>query len=185
MTTWRPRLGALILFVLAAAACGATTVPPSRSAPAPPSAQPVTPVPLPSPEPDPTLEPPPGATLEPPPGATLVVGDRRLPGEVGSYVWAGGSDSAPWLPAAALERAVVPAGARAEVEIAGSLAVESWTATSAGADDPTAEQKAPRGADTGPPLFNLPADGEWVVAVHVIFASGLGDATWFWYVAAE
>ena len=52
----------------------------------------------------------PEATLEPPPDATLVSGGVEQTGVPGGYTWRGGAESAPWLPAAALEGVTASAG---------------------------------------------------------------------------
>lgn len=129
-----------------------------------------------------TPEPTPEPTLEPPPAAVLVVAGVDHPGEVGSYVWAGGSDSAPWLPAKALEPATVPGDASAAVSLDPTVDIATWTARVARADDETGDDAAPLGSGSGQPVFDIPAAGSWVVSVHATFAGGLGDATWYWHV---
>jgi hypothetical protein len=136
------------------------TTPPSTT-PAPPSAEP---------------------TLEPPPAAVLVAGSGRHAGEVGSYTWAGGSDSAPWLPATALAPAPVGGADGASIEVLGDVAIAEWVARAAPADDPAGASVTPLGTGAGEPSFPLPAGGPWVVAVHAVFADGRGDATWYWLV---
>lgn len=151
---------------------GATTVPSTIDGTAPPSPRPTSPATPPSAEP----------TLEPPPPADLVAGGGRHPGEVGSYTWAGGSGSAPWLPAAALDPAQVGVATRAAIEVAVDVTVAEWIARAAAEDDPTGSSITPLGSGAGEPSFALPSGGPWVVAVQTVFAGGRGDATWYWLV---
>lgn len=186
----------LAFVALVVVACGGAVSTPSGSAAAssPASAVPgsppgtVVPTPERTPEPtteataEPTTEVTAEPTLEPPPAAVLVVAGVKHPGEVGSYVWAGGSDSAPWLPAAALETAPVAGGARAEVRLEPAVDISTWTARIAPADDAAGDDAEPLGSGAGRPGFELPSAGAWVVSVRATFADGLGDATWYWHV---
>jgi len=194
---WR-RAGGLILLLASLAGCRAasgsppptthalatatavvTSAAPSEaetsSAPASPSAVPAESAPAPTQEP----------TAEPPPQATLVAGGVERTGEVGSYVWGSFSSSAPWLPASALEPLPVAPGAEVSVAVAGDHPVDQWTASAATVDDPQAETVIPVGAGRGRPRFTVPASGPMVVAVHVVFANGAGDAVYYWHLDTQ
>ena len=173
----RRALGPLVLVAMWLGGCGGSPGSPSST----PATTAAPSAPAPTETPEPTAEP----SLEPPPAAVLIVGERRLTGEVGSYAWPGGSESAPWLPATALERFEVPGGVRVRFEVPGGPGLASWTATSAAADDPAATTRVPIGEGLGPPSFETPPDGRWVVSVHVVFADGQGDANWFWSLAVD
>jgi hypothetical protein len=175
MTTSRPGRAALVLLAVLLGGC-VGSVPAGSPGPTPaPAASGSQGPEAPSPG-EATPEP----TLEPPPGATLVAGSAEAAGRVGSYVWAGGSDAAPWLPASALEAVAADAGGDARVEIAGDVEVATWTARAAPANDPTGEAVTPLGSGSAAPSFELPAEGAWVVSVEAVFAGGRGDATWYW-----
>ena len=118
-------------------------------------------------------------SLETPPAAALVAAGASHPGEPGSWTWAGVTSDAPWLPAQALVRADVPAGT-VTVTMDEDLEVESWTAVAATADDTQGLELEPLGDGAGQPSFRL-AGGEWVVAVDVRFADGLGSAVYYWH----
>jgi hypothetical protein len=123
----------------------------------------------------------PEPTLEPPPVATLVSGVAEREGEPGGWVWAGGSNSAPWLPASALDPVEIEAGTM-RVELAGDVDVDRWTARAATAEDTAGASLSPLGEGVGAPSFETPEPGSWVVAVEVLFADGLGSASYFWNV---
>ena len=147
----------------------------------PPSAPGGTAVPTPQPsaaasDPAPSVEP----TLEPPPAADLRSGGVEQPGVPGGYTWRGGSESAPWLPADALEAVTVSAG---RVEIAIDPPVERWVARVADVADTTGASASPLASGDHEISFEAPASGHWVLAVEVVFASGAGDAAYYWEVA--
>ncbi len=186
MISSRPGRPALVLLAALLGGCvgSAPTTSNRASEPPPPTASPATTL-------APTASPPtpatgsPEPTLQPPPAATLVAGGAEAIGRVGSYVWAGGSDAAPWFPATALHPVQVDAGSEATVALAPDVDVASWTARSAAADDPTAETVTPLGSGAGRPAFPVPATGDWVVSLEVSFGGGLGDATWYWHLIVE
>jgi hypothetical protein len=186
--SWSGRAGRLVLVVVVAGCTGAGATPsPAMSdvPPAPTATAPATPAPTDAPSAEPTVASSPDPTLEPPPGADLVAAGERHPGEVGSYVWSGASDSAPWLPATALDPAPVGDTSQASVDVAGEAEIAEWTARAAPAADPTGTAITPLGSGAGSPSFELPAGGDWVVAVQAVFAGGLGDVTWYWHVTRE
>ncbi len=184
---WRGRWAALLLALVAVAGCStrsaasagasATALVASPSPRGTPLATEVRPSGTPTPTPTSSVET--GESLEPPPPATLIVGESRSAGEPGSWVWAQGSSDAPWLPARALERVELTAGT-ASVEMAGDVTIESWSAVAAAAEDTQGIDVGPLGDGGGDPSFNLAA-GDWVVAVDVRFADGLGSATYYWH----
>ena len=119
------------------------------------------------------------ASLEPPPGAALVSEGASHRGEAGSWAWAGGTSDSPWLPARALERADIAAGT-VTVELDAGVEVESWTAVAAAANDTQGVDVDTLGEGSGTPSFEV-ASGDWVVAVDVRFADGLGSAVYYWH----
>jgi len=176
MTRSQSGLAALVLSLLVGACIGRAPGSASPSAVATTASAAATtayPSPVASATPDP--EP----TLAPPPVATLVAGAVLEPGEPGSWTWAGGSNAAPWLPATALDLVEIAAGP-VEIDLAG-VAVESWTARAAAAADVAGASPVPLGEGAGPPAFQAPAAGSWVVSVQVVFANGLGDASYYWH----
>jgi hypothetical protein len=116
-----------------------------------------------------------------PPDATLVAGRDRHAGEAGSWFWSGMSNDAPWLPAIALEHATIPSGPVA-VELEGGAEAESWSAQAATAADFQGAELTDLGNGTGGPAFDTPGPGDWVLAVSVRFAGGVGSATYYWSV---
>lgn len=121
-------------------------------------------------------------TLEPPPEAALVAGDMTIPGALGAWTWRGGSESAPWLPAPALDAAAIAPGTEMTIRIAGDAPLERWSAIRASADDIVGADTEGLGEGVGPVVFAAP-DEPSVVAVHLVFADGAGDATWYWLMA--
>ncbi len=126
-----------------------------------------------------------GPKAERPPAATLVASGVAVEGKVGSYTWAGLSNSAPWLPARALPPSAVAPSSEVEVRIAAEHPVEQWVARAAAAGDADGSTIIPVGQGGGLPRFLVPAVGPTVVAVHVVFADGAGDATYYWHLDTE
>jgi hypothetical protein len=124
--------------------------------------------------PVPTEEP----TLEPPPAAVLITGAAEQRGVPGGYTWQGGSESAPWLPAAALEP--VTADRTIEVRIDGP--VDHWTARVATVSDTAGAEAEPLAAGDGEISLPRPASGSWVIAVEATFAAEAGNAIYYWEV---
>lgn len=119
------------------------------------------------------------------PAATMVVGGRRVAGEVGGYTWRAYSQSAPWLPAGALETVTVAAGERLAIELAGGAIVESWTASAATAADASGDVLTGLGAGGATIRFAAPAAGDWVVAVTIVYGGGLGSGAYYWHLVTR
>jgi hypothetical protein len=170
---------ALALFASACTAGRAPSAsPPPSESPAPPSVGATPPAVAPTAIPNPTI-----ATEAPvvPPGATLSAGEVRQPAELGSWTWQGRSDSAPWLPASALDVVAVPAAAELRVAVDDAEPLAGWTARAAPASDPSGTEITPLGTGSGEPAFAPPAAGAWVIQVQARFVAG-GDAAWYWSV---
>ena len=176
---------------VALGACMAAT-PPSAitSSPSPsPSAVEAVASPAPTPTPTVTLESvvpaTPGAVSNAP-NAFLVTGADRHPGEVGGYTFGRYSDSAPWLPATALDPIGVASGAQLRVELDERATIDGWAARIATAADVTADAVVGLAEGRGPAAaFNAPAAGDWVVSVTVTYGGGLGSGAYFWHLIAE
>jgi hypothetical protein len=158
-----------------AVACstGATpmTVPPAPAATALPAATA-------SPRPSLAAEPSPPDVAAGPPAAMLVAeGGDPVVGSLGSYAWGDAGSDSPWLRGALIR---VGAGEPMTVAVADDVPVASWRARYApsSASDPAGATAL--GGGVGLPTFAAPPDGSWTVEVHVTFAEGLGDATYFW-----
>jgi hypothetical protein len=167
----RPRPLALLIVAAVALGCGGgggspSTAPAATASPAGPSFD---------------NEP----TLEPPPLAVLVVPGGRHPGKLGSYIWNRAGDDAPWFPVTALEPIAVAARQSARVELEAPVPIAAWTARAATAADTVGKIRSGLGEGAGPPVFELPAGGAWVVAVELQFAAGAGDATWYWSIVVN
>jgi hypothetical protein len=121
-------------------------------------------------------------TLEPPPAAVLVSAGTEERGVPGGYSWRGGTESAPWLPAAALEPVVVAAGT---VQVRVDAPVERWTARVAAIADTSGARAVPLASGDAQIEFETPARGTWVVAVEASFASAAGNAIYYWEVVVR
>jgi hypothetical protein len=104
-------------------------------------------------------------------------GGDPVVGSLGSYAWGNAGSDSPWLRGAPIR---VGAGEPMTVAVADDVPVASWRARYApsSASDPAGATAL--GAGVGLPTFAAPPDGSWTVEVHVTFAEGLGDATYFW-----
>ena len=120
------------------------------------------------------------------PVATLVSGSDRVVGEVGAFTFGSHTDSAPWLPAQALEPIAVPAGSELSVELDDRATVGDWTARLAAASDPSADDVAGLASGSGSPIvFPAPPAGEWVVSVAITYGDGAGDGAYYWRLVVE
>ena len=157
------RVIGLALAVLIAVACGG---PPATSSAAVESA-------IPSATPGATVE----AVAEPPAAALSAEGGDPVTGQLGSYTWANGGSDAPWLPGSPLGVGPVEP---LSVTVERGVPIESWEArvAPAGQGDPTGA--ASLGSGAGQPAFEAPAAGAWTLEVRVVFAGGLGTASYFW-----
>jgi hypothetical protein len=120
------------------------------------------------------------------PVAVLVVGGKRHPGEVGGFTFGTYSQSAPWLPATALDTVEVPAGSTLGVELDDRATIAGWTARLATAADLTADAVTGIGEGAGPTAsFAAPPVGDWVVSLTVTYGEGLGSGAYYWHVMVE
>jgi hypothetical protein len=188
--SWPGRVTALQLLVVVAMGCtaGSASSPPASATPSAASTtaaiSPVSTSPPASPSPtarSTEAATQPDGTLAPPPEATLVAGPTRQPGEPGSWALAGGTSSAPWLPADALDPVQVSPGPLT-IELEGNLDIVAWTAHAATADDTLGGRLTTLDEGTGSPTFDAPAAGAWVVAVDLRFADNQGSASYYWHV---
>jgi len=159
-------IGGLALVAVMASGCGGVT-PTAASLPA-------------SPMPTVGSSTPPPVTPGPadPPVATIgVEGGDPVRGQLGTYAWAGGGSSSPWLPGAPI---AVGAGETLTVRLMPAVVVTEWTAhiAPAGGDGNRAVVLT---SGTGQPVMDAPRAGSWTVAVTVEFGA-LGSATYAWRV---
>ena len=179
--SWSHRGSRLIVITIAAVALGACSSvgPGSPSAVDPASLPPSVLVSLvPSGEPASSIDP--GAS---PPFATLAAeGGDPVAGQLGSYVWAGGGSDSPWLPGAPI---TVGVAEPLRVTFQPTIDIDSWAArfVPSTASDPTGARSL--GEGTGVPQLRAPVAGSWTVEVHVVFADGAGNASYFWKVTAR
>jgi hypothetical protein len=113
-----------------------------------------------------------------PPAARLAAeGGDPVTGQLGTYTWRDTGTDSPWLPGAAI--AVGP-GEPLSVSLEPAVDIDTWRArfVPANADGP--EGATALGEGAGSPAFPAPVPGAWTVEVHVVFAGGLGDASYFW-----
>ena len=168
---------AMVPFGCRAGATGSTA---SSLEPSPSAAPSVaaTEVPATAAPPSPTDAPSPPALGDGPPAAELVAeGGDPVTGQLGTFTWAGaGSDSA-WLRGTPL---AVAAGEPLSMVFQPPIATEGWRAryVPATAHDPSGATSL--GEGTGPPAFEAPGPGHWMVEVAVRFADDAGSASYFW-----
>ena len=99
-----------------------------------------------------------------------------MTGQLGTYSWAGGGSSSPWLPGAPI---AVAAGERMTVMVLPVVVITDWTARLAPAADAGGAQAVVIGSGTGVPIMDVPGPGEWTLAVTVRFGE-FGSATYAW-----
>jgi hypothetical protein len=174
-----------ILVACAGQPAGATPAPTPTAAPSveavtpvPPSAPPATASPVASDQPAATA-----ASSNEAPLATLVVdGDAQHPGEVGGFDFERYTQSAPWLPATALERIDVAAGSDLRVRLDDRATVAEWSASYAAADDSSGSVLMGLGSGGPTAGFGAPPPGDWVVSVNVVYGDGAGSGSYYWHV---
>ncbi len=181
MTNARRVGGVVVMAIgLVVGGCSATpTTPPTPSAGADAT---------PAASPSGTLESAPPATpaVSDAPLATLVIGAQRHPGEVGGFTFGRFSDSAPWLPATALDTVRVRAGTELRVELDDRATMQDWTARIATAADVTADAVTGLASGVGPAAaFAAPSSGDWVVSVTITYGEGLGSGAYYWHLIIE
>ena len=188
MTDARRVVGLIMALGIVAGGCSATA--PPRGGGSTPSASPsavtaaVTPADSPSETSDArTLTP---AGVSDAPGATLVVGGQRHPGEVGGFTFGRFSESAPWLPATALDAVQVTSETELRVELDERAMMEDWTARIATAADVTADAVEGLASGAGPvAAFAVPGPGDWVVSVTITYGEGLGSGAYYWHLKVD
>jgi hypothetical protein len=190
---WLGRAGVPVAMMAILAGCAgqparATAAPtptavPSGEAPTPdpPSAPPATASPVASDQPAATA-----ASSNEAPLATLVVdGDAQHPGEVGGFGFERYTQSAPWLPATALDRIDVAAGSDLRVQLDDRATVAEWSASYAAADDSSGIVLTPLGTGGASAGFGAPPPGDWVVSVNVVYGGGAGSGAYYWHVVVS
>lgn len=120
------------------------------------------------------------------PLAILVKGAQRHAGEVGGFTFGRFSESAPWLPATALDTVQVRAGTELRVELDNRATIEDWAARVATAADVTADAVTGLASGVGPAAaFAAPGRGDWVVSVTITYGQGLGSGAYYWHLIVE
>lgn len=127
----------------------------------------------------------PGRQTSEAPAATLSAGGMSFAGEVGGFDFRTATQSAPWLPASALDVAVVPAGSRLRVDLDAQATIAEWAASYAAADDTAGDDLVPLGSGPAPASFDAPPPGDWVLSVTIVFGDGAGSGAYYWHVAVE
>jgi hypothetical protein len=135
--------------------------------------------------PSPTTDVPPSAvpveTAAPddvPPTALLSAeGGDPVSAQLGTYVWGGQGSDSPWLPGASI---AVGVGEPLTVALRPAADIDAWTARIVRADSSGPEGATSLGAGAGTPRFAAPTRGAWTLEVHLVFADGAGDASYFW-----
>ena len=97
-------------------------------------------------------------------------------GQLGTFVWAGGGSSSPWLPGAPI---AVGAGETVLVTVAPSVVITGWTARFAPAGVVDGLGATVIDPGVGPPSLSAPDPGSWTLAVTVQFGE-FGSATYAW-----
>jgi hypothetical protein len=168
-------------WLLASMVLGCSTVIGSPS----PSAPPVDPSPAASPSP--ALSAPSSAAPAPngdrPPDAHLAAeGGDPVAGQLGSYTWADDGSDSPWLRGAPV---TVGTGEPLSITLDPPVGVASWRARSVPSTADGPDGAVVLGEGVGAPAFAAPGAGAWTIEVHVTFADGAGDASYYWMVAAR
>lgn len=162
--------------VLAAAAIGLLAC--ESSVPSRPGATPVTTTGSPTQSAEsPVGSPPATPRVGDPPVASLrVEGGDPVVGQLGTYSWAGGGSSSPWLPGAPID---VGAEEPLIVTMDQPFIVTAWTARLAPAADQDGAQAVVAAEGVGQPVMSVPKRGAWTLAVTVTFGER-GSATYAW-----
>ena len=116
------------------------------------------------------------AVGDPPVASLRVEGGDPVTGQLGTYSWAGGGSSSPWLPGAPI---AVASGERMTVSVLPVVVITDWTARLAPAADADGAQAVVIGSGTGLPVMDVPGPGAWTLAVTVRFGE-FGSATYAW-----
>jgi hypothetical protein len=171
-----------LLLATAAAGCSTAAAPAGSPPPQPAhsASTAATAVPLPSQSETTAAN---GTIVAGPPVAALAAeGGDPTDGQLGTYAWGDGGSDSPWLRGA---RIAVGSGEPITVTVRPPTTVTSWSARSvpSTADGPAGATVL--GEGTGQPRFTAPGPGTWTVEVHVVFADGLGNASYFWQLAVD
>ena len=172
------RVGGVVVVAIGLVAGGCSATPPTPSARA---------VATPAASTSGTLSaPPPTPAASIAPLATLVIGAQRHPGEVGGFTFGRFSESAPWLPATALDTVQARAGTELRVELDDRATMQDWTARIATAADVTADAVTGLASGVGPAAaFTAPPSGDWVVSLTITYGEGLGSGAYYWHLTVE
>jgi hypothetical protein len=119
---------------------------------------------------------------EPPIAWLSVEGGDPVAGQLGTFIWGDGGSDSPWLPGAPI---AVGAGEPATLTLDPAVPISSWRAryVPSTADGPDGALTIGNGIE--PPAFLAPPAGTWTVEVHVVFADGLGDASYAWQLTID
>ena len=174
---------------IAVGACTADTPPSASTSPPSPSPSAIEAVATPAPTPTVAVEsvvPATPTAVSNAPLAFLVIGTDRHTGKVGGFTFGRYSESAPWLPATALDSIDVAAGAELRVELDERGTIDGWAARIAAAADVTADAVVGLAEGGGPAAaFDAPAAGDWVVSVTITYGDGLGSGDYFWHLVTK
>ena len=113
---------------------------------------------------------------DPPIASLRVEGGDPVVGQLGTYSWAGGGSSSPWLPGAPI---AVGAEEPLIVTMDQPFIVTAWTARLAPAADQDGAQAVVVAEGDGQPILSVPKRGSWTLAVTVTFGTR-GSATYAW-----
>ena len=118
------------------------------------------------------------APADGPPAARLAAeGGDPVTGQLGTYVWGDQGSDSPWLPGAPI---AVGKGEPLTVRLSPRTTIASWQARIVDADASGPDGARPVGRGSGTPRFEAPRRGAWTLEVHLAFADGAGDASYFW-----
>jgi hypothetical protein len=117
------------------------------------------------------------AAAEPPAASLVADGGDPVVGQLGTFTWANGGSAAPWLPGAPL---MVGAVEPLTLSVDRGVPIAEWRARVTGSDATDPSGAAGLGAGAGQPRFEAPVAGTWILEVQVVFAGGLGTASYFW-----
>lgn len=164
LATGRPVILAILAVLVAGCLGGADPVPASSGSPpssAAPSASAVAVTP---------------GVGDPPAASIGVEGGDPVVGQLGSYDWAGGGSSSPWLPGAPV---AVGAQETLAITFEPPMAATAWTARIAETTDLAGTDAVAYASGTGQPVMGAPRSGSWTLAVTVRFGE-FGSATYTW-----
>ena len=172
----RTTIASVVIGLLCAACMSAE--PTSTSTAGPPSASPVAATPASSPAPVATSD-----DVSGPPTASLAAeGGDPVTGQLGTYIWADGGSDSPWLPGAPIK---VGAGEPLTIAFRPEIGIDTWAARAVRSTASGPAGATALGDGAGAPRFQVTKAGSWTIEVHVVFADGAGNASYFWQVTAS